>query len=423
MTRKISTFSIIFGAVLFTAGCSSEDEEVAEVLPVDVTLSTISMFGGSDNSASVYNSLLQAFMSETDVTIIDNSEIATNEWREKIINNMAINQSIPDVMFFFTGSDAKDMILNNQVVSVEEIKKSYPDYASNIRNSAMTSMKEFDSKHYAVPVKGFWEGLYCNTDVFLKYNLPLPTDWSSFISAVRKFNNNRITPIAVSMNEAPNYWLEHIILSSGGATAHQLNPYTYVPETWVDGLQRLIDMYAIKSFSADAFENTSASALQSFIDKESAMLLEGSWIVDSLDSETTVVLPIPTFNTSFDEPNTDIISGFSSGFYISRQAWDDPNKRDSAVQFVQYMTSDSSITKFCENGGISPSSATASSSLSPLDTSIDTLRTEAVNSLMPIDYNVDSVAWNYLVDSIPDLLNEEITPTEVLTEFSMLNKW
>lgn len=415
-------YFLTIGVVALLSGCSfSAEEEIV----VDKTINTITMFAGGDSSANAYNTLLQSFMSQTDITVSDNSEIATNEWREKIINNMANNQSVPDVLFFFTGADVNSMILNNQIVSLEEIRKEYPDFAKNIRAAATNATKEFDGKHYAVPVKGFWEGLYCNTDMFLDYNLPLPTDWSSFISAIRKFNNNKVTPIAVSFNETPNYWIEHIILASGGANAHQLNPYTYTAETWVDGLQRLVDMYAIKSFSPDALENSNSMALESFLNKETAMYLDGSWSLEKINSnsETTVVLPIPTFNADADEPNTDIISGFSSGFYITRQAWENPSKREAVVEFVEYMTSDTAIAKFCENGGISASNIPTPITLSPLDTSIDTMQKEAVNSLMPIDNRVSMEAWNYLVDSIPALMLAEITPEEVLTRFAELNIW
>lgn len=41
-----------------------------------------------------------------------------------------------------------------------------------------------------------------------------------------------------------------------------------------------------------------------------------------------------------------MIGGISSGYYISRKAWDDPDKREAAVNFVSYMTSDELVPVF-----------------------------------------------------------------------------
>ena len=103
-----------------------------------------------------------------------------------------------DVVFYFTGADAVQLIETGKVVSIEEIREEYPDYASNITDAAMSFMKEFDGKHYAVPIRGFYEGLFCNTDLFEKYGLDLPTDWEKLEAAVKKFSAEGIVPIAAS---------------------------------------------------------------------------------------------------------------------------------------------------------------------------------------------------------------------------------
>lgn len=424
LNQKIfKTFIVSATSVLTIISLSSCSEKPEEII-LSNTLNTISMFAGNDASANSYNSLLQSFSSENGVYINDSSEIATTEWKNKTTSNILSGQVVPDVMFFFTGDDAVDMVLSNKFVSIEEIRLEYPDYGKNIRPSTMEFVKEFDNKHYALPVKGFYEGLYCNTDMFLEYNLTLPTSWANLLSAIKKFNSNDITPIAVSLNETPDYLIEHLILasSSGSGASHQLNPYAYVPNSWVLALEKMIDMYAINAFSSNALENTNAEAVQSFVNKESAMLFDGSWSLGTItNDENTVILPVPSFDS--DVENTDIISGFSSGYYISRQAWDNPSKRDLAVQFVSYMTSDNAIIEMCENGGIPASNVEIPKSLSPLDTSIETLQLEANRKLMPINFRMRKEAWEYLTNSVPLLLTEETTPSEVMNKVAELNIW
>ncbi|HOF94148.1 MAG TPA: ABC transporter substrate-binding protein, partial [Clostridia bacterium] len=43
---------------------------------------------------------------------------------------------------------------------------------------------------------------------------------------------------------------------------------------------------------------------------------------------------------------TDIIGGISMGYYITRKAWEDPEKRDAAIEFVKHLTSDEVVSRF-----------------------------------------------------------------------------
>ncbi len=339
---------------------------------------------------------------------------------------------MPDVLFFFTGADAQAMILDNAFVSVEEIQKVYPNYASNIRASSMEFMREFDNKHYAVPVKGFWEAMFCNVDLFEQYDLDLPTTWATFNTAIEVFVENEVTPIAVSMTEVPHYWIEHLILSAGGVAHHKLNPYTYVPQTWVDGMQHMVDLYNLGAFGPDALTISNSDAVAGFTNKQSAMLIEGSWSLGSISqTDNTVVLPIPGSkqvainNSTFTrtDTNVDIISGFSSGFYISRAAWEDPDKQQAVVELVMHLTSNDAIASLCANGGAPAADVQVSGSPSALDDSVVALQSNANEAVMPVDSRLNTDAWTYLVTIIPDMLQEKVSPQEVITNVSTLNKW
>ena len=43
---------------------------------------------------------------------------------------------------------------------------------------------------------------------------------------------------------------------------------------------------------------------------------------------------------------TDIISGLSSGWYISKKAWDDPEKQKAAVDLVEYFINTETVSDF-----------------------------------------------------------------------------
>ena len=403
-------------ALLVMSGCLSSTSN-------ETTLKTVSMFGEGDASHSAYIDLISDFTRNTNIIIEDVSAVSTEEWKTQTVEGIMSGENIPDVVFYFTGADSQKLLMNNSFVSIEEIREVYPDYAMNIRPSSMEFMKEFDNKHYAVPVKGFWEGLFCNTDVFDQYGVVIPTNWTEFMTAVTVFKENGVVPISASLTDVPHYWIEHIILAQGGSLEHQLNPYTYVPQSWVKAMENLVNLYRVGAFGDNVLQTTNADAIAQFANKESAMLLEGSWTLSQIvDPETTIVVPMPSTQDGSKE-YSDIISGFSAGFYISTEAWNNPEKRDEAVQFVMHMTSNESITALCDTGGAPSVDIEAPSNSSKLQESVQLLQENAQSTVMPIDSSLSKDAWTFFVGTIPNLLLEETTPLQVMTKISEINTW
>ncbi|MFQ9696360.1 MAG: ABC transporter substrate-binding protein, partial [Zhenhengia sp.] len=126
----------------------------------------------------------------------------------------------PDVIQFFTDVNSKTLVEQNKVVSIEEIRSEYPDYASNINPAAMDSAKCYDGKQYAVPTHGYYEGIFCNKDLFEANGIELPTDWAKLEAAITGFAEKGITPIAAALGHIPHYWIEHLILAEGCVQDH-----------------------------------------------------------------------------------------------------------------------------------------------------------------------------------------------------------
>lgn len=391
---------------------------------IGTTLRTVSMFGEGDSGGPAYQSLLAEYTRQyPGVTLEDSSTVSTEEWKQGVTESFQAEETTPDVMFYFNGSDVRGMILNNQLVSVEEIREAYPDYGTNIRESSMQFMQEFDGNHYAVPVKGFWEGLFCNEDLFRQYSAPLPTDWESFIEAISIFSENGVVPVAVSLGEIPHYWIEHLILSEGGVVEHRLNPKDYVPKSWVKGIGWFKTLYELSAFPKNALTNTNAEASALFLEKKAAMILDGSWLTQSItDTENTVVLPFPVVPGGKMQQG-DTISGYSSGYYITRKAWDNPAKREAAVAFVRHMSSAESIAAMCAQGGAPAMDIPQSGSNSALQQSAGLLQQNAQNACMPIDSKLHKDAWQYLCGIIPKVADGTVSPQAAIVQVSESNQW
>ena len=147
--KKALLFTVLFVSVFALSACGGSDKEVE--------LNTVSMFGGTDPNASVYQELIAGFEKDKGITVNDNSATSNEVWKTSVVSSF-YSGTEPDVLFFFTGKTAAPIVENGYVVSIEEIREVYPEYATNVSESVM--------EPYAVPIKGFVEGVFVNTELF-----------------------------------------------------------------------------------------------------------------------------------------------------------------------------------------------------------------------------------------------------------------
>ncbi|NLO86116.1 MAG: carbohydrate ABC transporter substrate-binding protein [Clostridiales bacterium] len=299
-----------------------------------LTLKTASTFAGIDAAADTYAELLKEWEDETGNMIIDQSSTSDEAWKTSVLNDFAVGNEA-DVLFFFAKTADSAAILN-RVIPISQINEAYPQY----HFEEDMNIAEADGTVYAIPVRPYWEGLFCNADLFAQYGLELPTNWENFEIAIRTFRKAGITPISVSLSDVPHYIAEFCILSAGSADDHQARPSKgeQVPQSWIDGMQLIRKLYLMGAFSDDVNATTVAEATQNFCSKKAAMQIDGSWFANSLSElgmETTVVLPFPAYSEEA-EP-TAYIYGVSMGFYLTRAAWMDDANRDAAVSLLNHL--------------------------------------------------------------------------------------
>ena len=86
-----------------------------------------------------------------------------------------------------------------------------------------------------------------------------------------------------------------------------------------------------------------------FGEGEAAFLIDGSWKVgyftgnheDTLEDYVISYVP-----GKGDRKASEAIGGISMGYFITTKAWEDPAKREAAVEFVSYLTSDDVLSRF-----------------------------------------------------------------------------
>ncbi len=305
-----------------------------------VVLKTVSCFAGADSSAAAYVEILKAFETKTGNRVEDSSAASDEAWKASVLYDFAAGNE-PDVLFFFAANADSAPILS-RVVPIAEINAAYPEL--QLTENAL--LAEEDGKVYAIPARPFWEALFVNADLFERYGLDLPTDWAKMETAICTFREADIVPISVSLSDIPHYIAEFAMLSSGIPQEYTARPTALadVPDSWYRGMELIRRLYEIGAFADDVNATTEVVASQLFREKKAAMQVDGSWFASSIPAEnmdTTLVMPFPAYAEEAD--GSAIIGGVSMGFYLTRKAWNDPDKREAAVQLLSHLTSEESV--------------------------------------------------------------------------------
>ena len=364
MKRAISLLLTLAMAVTVFTGCGTQQaSEGSDALELSVTTT----FAGEDGNAGNYKAAVEAFTAETGIVVNDSSAVSDETFKARIETDFQAG-SEPDVLFFFNGADANSFIQEGKVVSIDEIRETYPEYAANM-NDDLIAGSLVDGVKYAVPVNGFWEGLFVNTTVLEAAGVAVPGadyTWEQFIADCQKIKDAGYTPIAAALGNVPHYWWEFSIFNHTNPATHLEVP-TSITEgngpAWVAGMNDIKDLFEKGFFPENTLSAKDDETFAMFTGDKAAFLIDGSWKVggiagacqaDPNDAATLDTEKLDKFAVTYvpgqgERKATDLIGGLSMGYYITRKAWDDEAKRDAAVKFVEYMTTDDMVAKFAQH--------------------------------------------------------------------------
>ncbi len=382
MKRRILSLILASAMVFSLASCGSKDTgsasepaaktESGETAPEQdkaktVELNVTTTFAGEDTNAQNFKSAVDAWCEKTGNTVADASATSDETFKTRVITDFETG-SEPDVLFFFNGADANSFIEAGKVVSIDDIRAEYPDYAGNMNDDLITDSL-VDGKKYAVPVNGFWEAMFVNTEILEAAGVAVPgTDytWDQFKEDCQKIKDAGYAPIACALGNIPHYWWEFAIFNHTGPEKHLNIPEAVDSDqgaAWVAGMEDIKELYEAGFFPENTLSATDDETFAMFTEGKAAFLIDGSWKVggivnacqsDPEDASTLDTEKLAKFDVTYipgagDRKATDLIGGLSMGYYITTKAWEDPDKKAAAVDFVTYMTSDEIVPVFSQH--------------------------------------------------------------------------
>ena len=386
-----------------------------------VEITVVSPFHSEDGNRSNYVRAYQAYEAATGNTVADESAPSNEDWKVKVLTDFDEGRE-PDVLFYFTGADADRLVRSGKVVSISDVQKAYPDFAANMKSSMMP-VSTANGRQYAVPVNGYWEGMFVNTKVLADCGLALPGEdytWEGFLSDCQTILEQGYIPVACSLAEVPHYWFEFCVFNNGSIADHLVLPAASGDATgrkWAAGLLDIKELYDKGYLPENTTEAPDSEINLLMTDNKAAFMIDGSWKVGWFQSNAADIgdFAVAYVPAKGERKPTDILGGLSMGYYITKKAWDDPAKREACVSFVRAMTTDEVVSSFgalsvtaLVNGTQAPENA------DPLETSALAMTKNCTGIVGVAQDLLIPTARNSLFADIPGVVTGSLTPEEAI---------
>ena len=437
--KKNRLLAITLSAALllgFLAGCGNKNSNDKPGNPDNVgnkpanssvELNVVTSYGGDDGNRKNYENAVKGYEDATGNRVQDASASSNEEWKAKVLTDFETGTE-PDVLFFFTNADAEPIVKAGKVVDLATIRAEYPDYGSNMRDSMLAVAS--DGKNYAVPSSGFWENMFVNTKVLSDCGVAVPGPdytWDQFLADCQTIKDKGYTPIACSLFEVPHYWFEFCVMNNG-TLASQLDVPKAADDAagkkWAAALNDIKDLYEKGFFPANTLTATDAETVQLFGDGEAAFLIDGSWkVTHFVDNypEHLEEFAISYVPAKGERKASEAIGGISMGYFITKKAWDDPAKREAAVQFVEHMTSDEVMSTFVTTEVTALKNGASPSGLNPLQQSAADANSAITGVIGAVQDTITPEAKADLFANVQNVVTGAMTAEEAVNSAIALN--
>ena len=433
MKKRLVCLLAALGLTLSACGKQIPAETLSAPADHKVVLDVVTSYGGDDGNRKHFERAVRDFEKESGYRIWDRSSVSNEEWKNKVLADF-MTGSEPDVLFYFANADADPFINAGRVVSIEEIREIYPDYGTNINESVLITAQDGD--HYALPSNGYWESLFVNKKVLEDCGIKIPDasyTWQQFLEDCALIKSRGYTPIACSLFEIPHYWFEFTVMNNGSVYNHLDKPhvdergnliYDEVANKWIAGLEDMKLLYKAGYFPDNTLAASDRETVAMFAEGRAAFLLDGSWKVGYFEEnfpehlEDYAVSFVPGKGNRL---ANETIGGISMGYFITRKAWEDPGKRDAAVQFVSYMTSDDILSNFSTTEGTGLANGYMPSGTNPLQQSASDAFFHVSQMSTAVQDAISSDAKRDLFSNIHKVVTGDMTAADAVESAMKLN--
>lgn len=294
----------------------------------------IEFYMQNESEVEIFEKIVKDFnksQSKIKVTMINLPEEESGE----VLNTRIQNNDSPDIYNEWFSQDVFNKIDSGAVLDMTNSK--FVDYIQE----DVLKQTAYNGKNYLLPMTTNFMGVYYNKDLFKKYNVKVPETLDEFWEVCEFFKSKGITPISAGDKDGWNlaHWVQEVI---GMYMPNYSNDFLKIFSNEMtfataEGINDVADIVInrTKYTQAGPLAADSAQQVSLFVNKEAAMLINGSWKMAELNAADLdfeyAVFPFPAKT----KEETTVMSNADFSFVLSAQS--SPEKQEAAQEFLEYI--------------------------------------------------------------------------------------
>jgi raffinose/stachyose/melibiose transport system substrate-binding protein len=274
----------------------------------------------------------------------------------------AASDTMPDLFMLKSDRSEFDVLAKSgRVLDLTPYLKADAKLKAKLNDTGSLANYTDNGKLLGIPYAKGFVGIYYNKALFAKAGInSFPTTWEDFFAACDKLSQAGITPISMMTGE--NAWCSALMLANligtnpDGVKWLQAKPEAQKFETpvFIDAVKKL-QILLNKYSTVDAVGAGYGIAANNFLQSKTAMIANGPWMIPSFTDPKSAPEGFDK-NVSYAlAPGSGVIAmeniAYASGSKTKA-------KRDAAVKFLKYLTTDEVYPGYLSQGGAAPCFAT-----------------------------------------------------------------
>lgn len=244
-----------------------------------------------------------------------------NEVYQTAINNALLTDSLPDMFFMWGYSKLQRFIDAGVVQEITDLVEN-ETISQQVMDGGLDAFT-YKGKIYALPLYGWKAVVFCNREIFNRYNLKYPQNYNEFLQVMKEFKNKEVVPIISGAKEGWLSSLYYMSLVQGEGPGDKIyeaanEQSIFMEDQFVEAAKKMEHLSMGEYWEKNNLDYDAYNAVHMFSQGEAAMLYYGSWGSTFMDSESSRVrgkidvIPFPNGNKE------EGIGGYVDTFIINK---------------------------------------------------------------------------------------------------------
>jgi raffinose/stachyose/melibiose transport system substrate-binding protein len=392
-------------------GCNRQSTDDKQI---KLTLWSIWSSDSESNKAPFLKTLEEFRVAYPHITV----EVDMNEaeaYRTKLRTAVAANEA-PDVFYHNAGGLLKPFVDGGKVLALNDyLTKEEWD---RLIDGTLTNMS-WDGKVYGLPYTLACSVMFCNKELFDRYNVKLPETWSELMTAVNTFRSVGVTPMTTGGKDRwpTSMYFDIIMLRAAGfqecyETYNKAASGSFVSSGMRLGAEKFAELLNAGAFPPGAVALTRDESEVPLYAGEVAMYVNGNWTAANCQADSSAVkgkmvaIPFPTIDGG-KGGMYDFMGGAAEQFCVNANT----KEKEAAVLLCRFIAENHSKNAYLAGAGMPTWKFNIDTSqIDPLIASIVGLTNKATSFLLWGNTILEGEDSEMLMDIHQEMLMGDLTP-------------